>query len=251
MKQKLNRTSAKMKIGIIGAMEVEVQTLVAFMKECGGVREQNHSALKFYEGNVYGVNVVVVKSGIGKVNAAICTEVLISTFDVTHVINTGIAGALQKGLRVFDVVVSKDALYHDVDVTGFGYAPCVIPQMKESCFKADEMLIALAEKAFDEAEELKNHSCVVGRVATGDQFVSSVELKNKIAGLCNPSCVEMEGAAIAHACFLRDVPFVIIRTMSDMAEEGEESVYKFNEEMASKMSANLVREMIKELAKKT
>ena len=109
-----------MKIGIIGAMEVEVQSLVAFMKECGKVEEQKHSLLNFYEGNVYGVNVVVVKSGIGKVNAALCTERLISDFGVTHVINTGIAGALQKGLRVFDVVVSKDALYHDVDATGFG-----------------------------------------------------------------------------------------------------------------------------------
>ncbi|MBQ9495520.1 MAG: 5'-methylthioadenosine/adenosylhomocysteine nucleosidase [Treponema sp.] len=241
------------KFGIIGAMEIEVQTLVSRMtSESGsGVPKLIHAAsLDFYDGMLHGVPAVVVKSGIGKVNAALCAERLVHDFGATHVINTGIAGAMASGLGVFDIVISTDALYHDVDVTGFGYEPTVIPQMMESCFRADDMLIHVAEKAFEKTAAAKNHMVIKGRVASGDQFISSATAKKRIQEVCNPACVEMEGAAIAHACYLNGIPFVIIRAMSDMADDGEETSYKFNDTEAAEESAAIVIEMCRELAGK-
>ncbi|MBP3708933.1 MAG: 5'-methylthioadenosine/adenosylhomocysteine nucleosidase [Treponema sp.] len=242
-----------MKLGIIGAMDIEVTTLVSRMASENGnaLPKLVHAAsLDFYDGMLCGISAVVVKSGIGKVNAALCAQHLALDFGVTHIINTGIAGAMASGLGVFDIVVSTEALYHDIDATGFGYKPTVIPQMKESCFRADDMLIAMAEKAFVQTEAAKNHSVMKGRIASGDQFISSAAAKNRIKELCNPACVEMEGAAIAHACYLNDIPFVIIRAMSDMADDGEEASYKFNDKEAAQESAAIVIEMCKELASK-
>ena len=237
-----------MKLGIIGAMDIEVQTLASLMmSENGGdcPKPVHIATLDFYDGMLCGVPAVVVKSGIGKVNAALCAQRLVLEFGVTHIINTGIAGAMASGLGVFDIVVSNAALYHDVDATGFGYKPTQIPQMNESVFPADPILIATAEKAFAKTDAAKNHTLVEGLVASGDQFISSGAVKNRIKELCNPACVEMEGAAIAHACYLNSIPFVIIRAMSDMADDGEETAYKFNDKDAAEQSAAIVIEMCK------
>lgn len=235
------------KIGIIGAMDVEVKTLKGLMKPFEGENElkiTEAGSLTFTEGVLEGVNVVVVQSGIGKVNAALCAQRLVLQFGVTHIINTGIAGAAGAGLGVLDFVVSTDAIYHDFDVRGFGYDICVIPQMDCSDFAADEKMIAAAEKAFSQLEEAKGHKLVKGRIASGDQFISSSEQKNTIKVNCAPACVEMEGAAIAHACYINKIPFVIIRCMSDMAEDSSEKTYDFNEELAADLSAKLVLKMI-------
>lgn len=234
-------TTQGKKIGVIGAMDVEVKALKALLSDS---RTTSAFGLEYVEGNLDGVPVVVVKSGIGKVNAALCTQHLVTAFGVTHVINTGIAGAMGSGLQVLDFVVSTDAMYHDFDVRGFGYDVCVIPQMDCSDFKADEKMVEAAEKAFEQLPEAEGHSLVAGRIASGDQFISSKEQKDVIKERCSPACVEMEGAAIAHACYLLDVPFVIIRCMSDMADENGESTYSFNEETAANLSGKLVQKMI-------
>ena len=235
------------KIGIIGAMDVEVnylKSLLAPLPETDSIKSTEAGNCTFVEGLLDGVPVVIVQSGVGKVNAALCAQRLILQFDVTHIINTGIAGAMAHGLKVQDVVISTDALYHDVDAVEFGYKITVVPGMKCSDFPADQKMISAAEKAFENLEEAKGHSLVKGRIATGDQFIASKELKAKIVENCSPACVEMEGAAIAHACYLSQIPFLIIRCMSDMADDNGENTYSFNEQAAAMLSAKLVQKML-------
>ena len=232
---------AEKKIGIIGAMEVEVQALRSLMS---GAQERAAGGLAFTEGSLDGVQVVIVRSGVGKVNAALCAQRLILQFGVTHIINTGIAGALASGLKVLDFVASTDALYHDMNAVGFGYKMTEIPQMDCSDFPADPAMLEAAEKAFASLPEAEGHKLIKGRIATGDQFISDKALKQQIKADCNPACVEMEGTAIAHACYLNKVPFVIIRCMSDMADDIGENTYSFNEKAAANLSAALVRKML-------
>ena len=236
------------KIGIIGAMEVEISLLKDLMtpnEKAKRINAAKYCGTEYFEGLIDKIPIVVAKSGVGKVNAALCALTMIYKFGVTHIINTGIAGAVGKGLDVLDFVVSAQAVYHDMDATGFGYKPTEIPQMQTSCFIADKTMIRAAQKAFDGIPELKGHKLMSGRIASGDQFISDKQVKNRIREICNPLCVEMEGASIAHTAFVNDIPFVIIRCMSDMADDGHESVYSFNETNAAKMSAALVQKMIK------
>lgn len=231
------------KIGIIGAMAEEVEYLKS-------IAENKKEKDGFVTGTIEGKEVVIVMSGIGKVNAALCAGRLIREEGATHVINTGIAGATGKGLTVLDMVASTDAVYHDFDVTGFGYAPTVIPRMETSIFVADEKMRKAATQAFAELggrEEFKGHKMVEGRIASGDQFISNKETKEKIISLCSPACVEMEGAAIAHTCFVYKTPFLILRCMSDCADDGEESTYKFNDVTAANMSAMIVKKLIEKI----
>jgi len=235
------------KVGIIGAMDIEVDILKSALtppENETAVKQTSVAGLTFVEGCIDSTSVVVVKSGVGKVNAALCAQRLIMQFGVTHIINTGIAGALAHGLKVLDIVASKDALYHDMDATGFGYKATVIPQMDCSDFKADRSMLDAATMAFSTLKEAEGHELVAGRIASGDQFISSREVKDKIKRDCNPACVEMEGAAVAHTCWLNDTPFIIIRCMSDMADDGEEATYKFNDKVAATLSAALVRKML-------
>lgn len=235
-----------MKIGIIGAMAVEVEQL---KKSLENARDSVSGGLTFTEGLLGGAEAVIVQSGVGKVNAALCAQRLILQYSAGCIINTGIAGAMAPGLQPLDFVVSTDALYHDMDATAFGYKATEIPQMGCSDFKADQKLISAAKKAFPLIPDFRDHKLIEGRIASGDQFISDKATKEKIKGTCNPACVEMEGAAIAHAAYLNDTPFVIIRCMSDMADDSYESTYSFNEETAAKMSASLVLKMCLEFSK--
>ena len=235
-------------IGIIGAMDIEVtllKSILAPLPQEKAVKITEAGSCVFFEGILNGTHVVIVQSGVGKVNAALCAQRLILQFGVTCIINTGIAGAMAHGLKVQDVVVSTDALYHDMNAVDFGYKVTEVPGMKCSDFPASTELIGVAEKAFEGLEESKEHSLVKGRIATGDQFIASKELKAQIMKNCSPACVEMEGAAIAHACYLNNVPFIIIRCMSDMADDDGEKTYDFNEQAAAGLSAKLVERMIK------
>lgn len=240
-------TGKTIKVGIIGAMDIEVKMLKKLLTPLSGekdIRTSETGSCIFVEGSLDGTPVVIVQSGVGKVNAALCAQRLILQYGVTHIINTGIAGAMAHGLKVQDVVLSTDALYHDMDAVGFGYKITEIPGMKCSDFKADEKLITAAEKAFSLLDEAKGHAIVKGRIATGDQFIASKDVKAEIMKNCSPACVEMEGAAIAHACYLNQTPFIIIRCMSDMADDNGETTYSFNEEAAADLSAKLVQKMI-------
>ncbi|MDD7417318.1 MAG: 5'-methylthioadenosine/adenosylhomocysteine nucleosidase [Treponemataceae bacterium] len=225
-----------MKFGIIGAMDVEIQLLLARMTD---IKKTEYASLCFYEGILEGKSVVVIKSGIGKVNAALCAQILIVKFDATHIINTGIAGSMDKKLRILDTVVSTECVYHDADTTFFGDPSCTIPDMP-TFFKADEKLV---EKALSSpSDKFKIYS---GRIASGDQFICTKEGKEKIKSDCNPMCVEMEGCAVAHTCFVNNVPFVIIRSISDNADENVTTDYSFNREAAAEISANIVCNILK------
>lgn len=219
-----------MKIGLICAMEVEVQSI---REKLENPHESIVSCISFVEGELYGKQVVVTKCGVGKVNAALCTEVLILKFGVTHVINSGVAGGLDSRLSVMDTVVSTDALHHDMDAVDFGYKKCQIPGFDTVAFPADEDMIKAVEKAYQKGKEegKLSRKVIRGRVATGDVFVNSPDKKKEIIVVCDAACCEMEGAAVAQVCYINKVPYVIIRCISDLAEKTDE-VYKEDEAAA-------------------
>lgn len=233
------------KIGIIGAMDVEIDYLRSLMGE--NIKKNEAGSIEFLEGKIHGKNVVLVRSGIGKVNAALCAQRLILQFGCTNIINTGIAGAMAHGLGVMDFVVSTDCVYHDMDATGFGYKIGQIPQMDVFSFPADKKMIEACKQAFSESSESKGHKMIEGRIASGDQFISEKSVKEKIAANVNPACVEMEGAAIAHACYLNKTPFVILRCMSDMADDLSSNGYEFNESIAAKLSAKICEKVVEKI----
>ena len=228
-------------IGIIGAMDSEVDNLFSRMSSKEKITVNN---LAFFKGKLYDKDVVIVKCGIGKVNAALCTQLLILNFKVTKIINTGIAGAVGHGLKIYDFVVSNEAVYHDFDVQLFGYKAGQVPGMPE-VFKADTSLVNAAVTAFENTDFSKELKIVSGRIASGDQFISGGEKKAYIIENFHPQCVEMEGAAIAHTCYANKVPFVIIRCMSDTADESVKETY--SEETASRLSSTFLLEFIKEM----
>ena len=196
-------------IGIIGAMDEEVAQIVEVMTI---EKEETKAQMNFKQGKLNGKDVVVVRSGIGKVNAAVCTQILADDFKVDYVINTGIAGSLKA-----EIDIASDVLHHDMDATGFGYALGQIPRMDTLSFKADERLIELAKESCAKAvPEIGVH---VGRVVSGDQFISDKEVKQKISDNFDGFCTEMEGAAIAQASYLNGIPFVILRAISDKADD--------------------------------
>lgn len=230
------------KIGIIGAMELEVETLKAKMD----VKNTTTKAkMEFFEGTLNGVEVVVVRSGVGKVNAGVCTQILADVFGVTNIINTGVAGSLDAAIDIGDIVVSTDVCQHDMDATGFGYPLGEIPQLGMSSFPADEHMAALAKSVCEKVNsEIKTFS---GRIVSGDQFICDKAVKDKIVSNFHALCTEMEGAAIGQAAYLNGIPFVILRAISDKADNSAEMDYPAFEREAAKHCANLVEEFIKEL----
>jgi adenosylhomocysteine nucleosidase len=215
------------KLGIIGAMELEVETLLAQMENKSA---EVVAGSTFYEGQLSGLDVVVVQCGIGKVNAALCVQVLCTKFGITHAVNTGIAGSLCAELDIGDLVVSRDAMYHDFDCVHFGYPYGKVPGMDVVSFPADETMIKLA---FDAANGIHPGHVTVGRVASGDQFVAEQTLKNKIISNTQALCTEMEGAAIAQTAYRNGIPFVILRAISDKADNSAEMDYPTFEKQAA------------------
>lgn len=231
-----------MTIGIIGAMEEEITNV---LEDMNVVATKNALGLDFHLGtlNNSNNNIVLVRSGIGKVNAALCAQVLIDLFAVDAVINVGVAGAIDKNIKIGDIVISTDAVQHDFDTSALGDEPGVISRMDTSMFHADPMLIEAAKKAVEGI----GFPVYEGRIASGDQFVSEPALKEKIAKLFNPICCEMEGAAIAHACYLNRVPFVIIRAISDNAEEGCDVNYERFFRESAVTAGRIIKNMIAEI----
>ena len=202
--------------------------------------------MDFYSGTLEGHEVAIVRSGIGKVNGGICTQILADVFQVDAVINTGIAGSLDARIDIGDIVISTDTVQHDMDATGFGYDPGVIPRMETSFFKADNRLVEAAEAACREA--VPDVNVFTGRIVSGDQFVSDRETKNRISSRFDGLCTEMEGAAIAQAAWLNGIPFVIIRAISDKADDSATVDYPTFERQAIEHSVALVRNFVGRLA---
>ena len=220
-----------MKLGIIGAMDVEVAALKAKMED---VTTAVHAGSAYFEGTLEGTPAVVVQCGVGKVNAAMCAQVLCSVYGVTAIVNTGIAGSLCAELDIGDLVVSRDAIYHDFDLHFWGRPIGQVPGMDVVAFPAGEEMIAAAFAAA-EAENPGHNK--IGRVASGDQFICSKEQKKKIIADTAALCAEMEGAAIAHTAYRNGVPFVIIRAISDKADDSAEMDYPTFEAIAAQRCA--------------
>lgn len=226
-------------LGIIGAMDEEVSKLKEVMEH---IEIKSKASMDFYKGVMSGKDVVVVRSGIGKVNAGICTQILVDEYGVDTVINTGIAGSLNTEINIGDIVLSTDALQHDVDATGFGYEPGIIPRMKTSVFEADRKLRTLAKACCERVNP--DIKVFEGRVVSGDQFISDKAKKNYIEESFKGYCTEMEGAAIAQAAYLNNVPFLIIRAISDKADDSATVDYPTFEAKAILHSVNLVKEIV-------
>ena len=230
------------KLGIIGAMDVEVATLKEKMEN---KTVRTIAGSDYCEGKLEGMDAVVVQCGVGKVNAALCAQILCSCYGVTHIVNTGIAGSLNAELDIGDFVISQDAVYHDMDATNFGYPMCQVPGLPVLAFPADEMLM---QQAYAAANAVNPGHVRMGRVATGDQFVAEKALKNQIIQNTGAYCTEMEGAAIAHTAWKNGVPFVIIRAISDKADDSAEMDYPTFEAAAAKRCAQVTRMLAKSLA---
>lgn len=225
--------------GIIAAMDKELDLIKEEIQFKDSIVV---SGMTFYLANINDKHIVFVKCGVGKVNAAVCTELLIDRFKVDCVINTGVAGALNNDLNIGDIVISKSAVMHDMDVTGFGYKMGQTPGIAVVDFQANEYLIACIENVINDLG--LNIKYIVGSVASGDQFVSSKADKERILTYFDVDCVEMEGASIAQVCYLNNTPFVIIRSMSDKADDNGGMDYKEFSDMAAKNSAKIVIKLL-------
>lgn len=234
-----NEASSKEVIGIIGAMEVEVNSL----KKAAKIEKTTEIAqMEFCEGVLGGKNVVIVQCGMGKVNAGICAHTLANDFHCTKIINTGVAGSLDSKIDIGDIVVSTEAVQHDFDVEHIGFKKGEIPYTGLIAFKADKELRAEAVKAIQKmAPEVHVFE---GRVCSGDQFISTKEQKSTIIDNFGGLCCEMEGGAIAQACYLSSTPFVVIRAISDKPDETEFVDYKVFEAKAAEHCAKIVQYMV-------
>ncbi len=226
-------------IGIIGAMEEEVAVLKQEME----IQETvEYASMQFCRGELCGKNVVIVRSGIGKVNAGICAQILADKFDVDMLINTGIAGSLDAAIDIGDMVISTDLVEHDMDATIFGDPLGQVPRMDTFSFPADPELVEKAVAANKEANP--DIQTFTGRIVSGDQFVSSAEVKEKLVENFQAKCTEMEGAAIAHTAYLNKISCVIIRAISDKADNSATMDYPVFEAQAIKHSVRLVRNLL-------
>lgn len=229
------------KLGIIGAMTMEVETLVAAM---GTPAPKDIAGSLFYEGTLEGLPAVVVQCGVGKVNAALCAQILCTAFSVTHLVNTGIAGSLCADLDIGDLVVSRDAMYHDFDCVHFGYPYGKVPGMDTVAFPADDTMMAYA---FSAAEKVNPGHVKIGRVASGDQFIADSDKKAFIIEKTQALCTEMEGAAIAQTAYRNKVPFVILRSISDKADHSAEMDYPTFETLSAHRCAQVTQKMARML----
>ena len=231
-------------LGIIGAMDEEVAKI---KEQMDNVKVETVASMDFYEGSIHGYPVVVVRSGIGKVNAAMCTQILAVKYKVSAIINTGIAGSLDAKIDIGDIVLSTDTLEHDMDAVAFGYPVGQIPRMDTLSFKADEGLRKLAKEVCQDVNS--DISVFEGRVVSGDQFISDKNKKNWLVETFKGSCTEMEGAAIGHAAYLNEIPFLIIRAISDKADDSASVDYPTFEAKAINHSVKLLLGICEKLNK--
>lgn len=228
-----------MKVGIIGAMDTEI----AMLKEKMDIGQTTEVAtLTFYEGVLQGVEVVLVRSGIGKVNAAMCAQILIDRFGVEAIINSGVAGALHPDLEVGDIVLATEVMQHDIDASIFGDPRGTIPGLEDSIFMTDSRFLEAC------CQEKTDYKIVKGRIVTGDQAVGDSKTKEFLYNQFDGYCVEMEGGAIAHVCHLNGIPFMIIRAISDKANEEVEVDYNAFLHDSAMKSAAIVESMLHALS---
>jgi len=226
-------------IGIIGAMSEEVEFLI---KDMDFERSEVKANMKFSLGIIHNKNVVIVTSGIGKVNAAVCTQILIDDFNVDYVINVGIAGGTQENIYPGDIVIANNLVQHDMDTSMFGDRLGQIPRLDTFDFKCDKLLVDYATKA---CGDIKGHNYFIGRIVSGDQFIASIDKIKWLNLEFECLACEMEGASIAQVCYLNKIPFVVIRSISDNANNGAHMDYEKFKDIAVEHSTNILNNMLK------
>lgn len=222
-------------IGIIGAMDIEVDGLVSSMPK---KKITMLSGIKFYQGKLCGKDVVVAKCGIGKVFASICAQTMILNFNPSVVINTGVAGTLDKDLCVLDVAIASGVVQHDMDTSPLGDPYGLISGINVIVFNSDDRVVNTLKLASEQAKIL----CKTGIIATGDKFVHKSENKAWIKNEFNAIACEMEGGAIGHTCYVNGVPFGIIRAISD--GEGATMDYLNFSLRAAQRSIDIVKKFV-------
>ncbi len=231
-----------MVIGIIGAMNEEIIELQSIMV---GIEEEKVGNLLFFKGKLKGKNVVLVEGGIGKVNAAICATLMKTHFKVDKLLFTGVAGGVNPNINIGDIVVGTDLVEHDFDATAFGYELGQIPRMAEYKFKADEKLREIAYSVAIEA--FGKEKVWEGRIVSGDQFVASPEKITWLRETFDGYCTEMEGAAVAHVCYVFNLPFLVIRAISDKADDDAKVDYPEFVKLAAKNSKTIIEGILERI----
>lgn len=238
----MGATEGRPVVGVIGAMDVEVELLRERME---GLRLERAGRLEVACGTLGGVECRVMRSGVGKVAAAMAAELLVVGHGATHLVNTGVAGAIDPSLGIGDMVVSTDCVHHDVDAGAIGYPPGQLPELEVLSFPADGELASLAAAAC--AEVAPEARCVRGRVASGDQFVGDGAAHERVRAQFGAACCEMEGAPIAQVAWTNEVPFVVVRSISDGADDGSAVDYPTFERMAARRCAAIVERILARL----
>ncbi len=236
-----------MKYGIIGAMDSEIALLTSKMT---AVTVDRSAGLTFYTGELCGQEAVVVKCGVGKVNAAACTQALIDRYGVERLINVGVAGGVSSELKVLDVVVGRALVQHDFDLRPFGYVKGYLGEVyggdsqRPTCFEADPVMVEACESAAKKALGYE-HSLYVGVIASGDEFVAASDRRSAIAASCGAMASEMEGAAVAQVAFQNGVPFLVLRTISDLADGSAPVSFETVVQFAADIAAKVILEMLR------
>lgn len=226
-------------IGIVIAMDEEHEEIVKLMKD---IKEKQIYNLRFLTGKIKEKNCVIVKSGVGKVNAARTTQVMINNFDIEYVINIGVAGAINAMLNIGDVVIGKHVVQHDFDITAFGHSKGYITGVGDKVI-CDRDLVEQYKKIIENSAE-KNYNIKLGVVATGDIFLTEVWMKNKIRAKFDADVVDMECGAVAQVCYLDNIPFMAIRCVSDTPNGNNATTFDENLKLGSRRCANILKEVL-------
>ena len=229
----------KIDIGIIGAMDSEVKTLISLLEN---KREEKIGSVLFNRGTLFGKEVAIAKCGIGKVFAAIAAEAMIISYSPDLIINTGVGGAVGSGISVTDVVVADKLVQYDMDTSAIGDPVGLVSGINVIYFETDKRAVEIARDAAISVG-VKAH---VGTIATGDRFVSQSEEKARLSGLFGAYACEMEGAAIAHTAYVNDTPVVVIRAISDSADEESSMDYMEFLPIAAKNSTEITLALVKQ-----
>lgn len=226
-------------LGIIAAMEEELKPLLNGLIENGRVKKAH---MEFISGKLWSKDVVLVVSGIGKVNAAVCTQILIDDFKVDKIINIGVAGGIGTNIYPGDIVIGENLVQHDMDTSVFGDKIGQIPRLDTYDFKCDDKLVSLAVEA---CKKITDHKYFLGRIVTGDQFIADVNKILLFKDNFGASACEMEGGSIAQVCYLNNIPFIVIRSISDNAGIDAHMDYNKFKEIAVNNSTIILRNMLK------
>lgn len=228
------------KVGIIFAM---LEELEAFKGYLNFEKEYTIFELTFYEGTLHGIHCILVESGVGKVNAARTTQILIDNYKVDYIFNIGVAGGISEKLAVGDIVIGEKLVQHDFDITAFNHEKGYVPKVGKFV-ETDTYLLTIADAVIKKMSEVRGFR---GIIASGDIFCTEIKMSSKIAQKFNALCVEMEGASIAQVCYLSHVPFLIIRNISDVPNNDNvvtyEEFYKKSCDVVAHFMDNILDEL--------